>query len=86
MHRRSGRGAGRLLLLLLCGIILGSIVNYILSLYIQHPLFTETFILGTKNPVTLNLKIITLVLGIQMHISFGTFFGVVIGLLLYFRS
>ena len=86
MRRSGSRKTGRLLLLLLCGIIVGSIVGYILSLYIHHPMFTQTVDLGTSGPITLNLTAFTLVLGFTVHVNFGTVLGVIIGLVLYFRS
>lgn len=86
MRRASGRGTGRLLLLLLCGIIIGSIVGHILSLYVDHPMFTHTITLGMENPITLNLAAFTIVLGFSLHVNFGTVLGVIIGLVLYFRS
>jgi ABC-type antimicrobial peptide transport system permease subunit len=86
MRRASGRGTGRLLLLLLCGIIIGTIVGHILSLYIDYPIFTDTITLGTEGPFTLDLTVFTIILGFSLHVNFGTVLGVIIGLLLYFRS
>ena len=59
MRRASRRGTGRLLLLLLCGIIIGTIIGHILSLYVDHPIFNDTVNMGmdVDNPVTLHLSI-----------------------------
>lgn len=86
MRRAGGRGTGRLLLLLLCGIIIGSIVGHILSLYIDHPVFTHTLTLGTEGPFTLDLTVFAITLGFALNINFGTVLGVIVGLLLFFRS
>lgn len=86
MRRSSGRGTGRLILFLLCGIIIGSIVGHILSLYVDHPIFTHEVMLGTEGPFTLELTVFTIILGFTLNINFGTVIGVIIGLLLYFRS
>jgi hypothetical protein len=49
-------------------------------------MFTHTVTLGMENPITLNLTAFTIVLGFSLHINFGTVLGVIIGLVLYFRS
>ncbi len=86
MRRTSGRNSGRLLLLLLCGIIVGSMLGYVLSLFIDHPILTQTIPIGIKNPVTLNLTAFTIILGFSIDINFGSVVGIIIGLVLYFRS
>jgi hypothetical protein len=88
MRRASRRGTGRLLLLLLCGIIVGTIIGHILSLYVDHPIFTDTVNMGmdVDNPVTLHLRVFTITLGFTLHVNFGTFLGVIVGLALYLRS
>lgn len=88
MRRASSRGTGRLLLLLLCGIIIGTIIGYILSLYVDHPIFTHNVNLGmdVEKPITLNLRVFTITLGLTLHVNFGTVIGAIIGLALYFRS
>lgn len=86
MRRTSGRRTGRLILLLLCGIILGSMLGYVMSLFINHPILTHTQAIGIKNPVTLNLTAFTIILGFSIDINFGTVVGIIIGLVLYFRS
>lgn len=86
MRRSSGRGTGKLLLFLLCGIIIGSIVGNILAIYLDHPIFTNTVTLGIQEPFTLDLTVFAITLGFVLNINFGTVLGVIIGLLLYFRS
>ena len=86
MRRAGGRGTGRLLLFLLCGIIIGTIAGHILSLYVDHPIFTHTVPLGTQGPFTLDLTVFTITLGFALNINFGTALGVIVGLVLYFRS
>jgi hypothetical protein len=77
-----------LLLLLLCGLIIGTIIGHILSLVTDSPIFTFNANLGmdVDKPITLNLKLFTITLGLTMHLNFGTLIGVIIGLALYFRS
>jgi len=88
MHRAAKRGTGRLLLLLLCGIIIGTIIGHILSLVSDSSIFTFNTNLGmdVDKPVTLNLKLFTITFGFTMHLNFGTLLGIIIGLILYFRS
>ena len=86
MRRASRRGTGRLLLFLLCGIIIGTIIGHILSLYVDHPIFTHTVFLGMEDPITLHLLVFTITLGISLNVNFGTVLGVIIGLALYLRS
>ncbi|NLU35523.1 MAG: DUF4321 domain-containing protein [Clostridiales bacterium] len=88
MRRAARRGTGRLLLLLLCGLIIGTIIGHILSLVTDSPIFTFNANLGmdVDKPITLNLKLFTITLGLTMHLNFGTLIGVIIGLALYFRS
>jgi hypothetical protein len=86
MRRPGGRGTGRLLLFLLCGIIIGTIAGHILALYVDHPIFTDTVALGTQGPFTLDLTVFAITLGFVLNVNFGTVLGVIIGLLLYFRS
>jgi len=86
MRRTNGRGTGRLLLLLLCGVIIGTILGYILSLYVNHPIFTKTLSIGFEGPVTIDLTVFTIVLGLTLHVNFGTVIGIIIGLVLYFKS
>jgi hypothetical protein len=86
MRRAGGKGTGRLLLLLLCGIIIGTIVGHILSLYVDHPVFTHTVTMGTEGPFTLDLTVFAITLGFALNINFGTVLGVIIGLIFFFRS
>lgn len=87
MHRGNGRGAGRLLLFLLSGIIIGTIAGYILSLYVDHPIFTHTVALGTQSsPLILDLTVISVVAGLTLNINFGTALGVILALIFYFKS
>ncbi|HHY82621.1 MAG TPA: DUF4321 domain-containing protein [Clostridiales bacterium] len=87
MRRTSGRGTGRLLLFLLCGIIIGTILGHILSIYLDHPIFNKTLMLGTNEDyVTINLTVFSIILGFTLYVNFGTVIGVIIGLILYFRS
>ena len=88
MRRAARRGTGRLLLLLLCGLIIGTIIGHILSLVTDSPIFTFNANLGmdVDKPITLNLKLFTITLGLTMHLNFGTLIGVIIWLALYFRS
>jgi hypothetical protein len=88
MRRASSRGTGRLLLLLLCGIIIGTIIGYILSLYVDHPIFTHNVNLGmdVDKPITLHLRVFTITWGLHCMSILERFIGVIIGLALYFRS
>lgn len=87
MRRGSSRRGGLLLLFLLAGIIIGSVVGRLLATYFDIPLFTESIQIGTGDgPITLDLQVVELVLGITFTINFGTVLGVLLGLIFYFRS
>ncbi|MBM7583059.1 putative membrane protein [Caldicoprobacter guelmensis] len=87
MRRGSSRRGGVLLLLLLAGIIIGSIIGKILAAYFDIPLFTQSFKIGTEdNPLILDVEVVNLVLGITFTINFGTVLGVLLGLIFYFKS
>ncbi|HOB19572.1 MAG TPA: DUF4321 domain-containing protein [Candidatus Atribacteria bacterium] len=87
MYRgNSRRSTGKLLLFLLCGIIIGTLTGKILADYISHPIFLNTVTLGTPKPLELDLAIMSVVFGLNLRINLGTVAGVIIGLILYFRT
>lgn len=87
MRRGSSRRGGVLCLLLLAGIIIGSVVGRILAAYFDIPLFTQSLQIGTgDSPIIIDLEVIDLVLGITFTVNFGTVLGVLLGLILYFKS
>lgn len=87
MRRGSGRNTGRLLLLLLCGIIIGSVLGEVLALYVDHPIFTKTVEIGTlDHPILVDLQVISILLGLTLRFNAGTVIGIIIGLILYFKS
>ncbi|MDD3612354.1 MAG: DUF4321 domain-containing protein [Clostridiales bacterium] len=85
---RGRKSYKKLLLLLLCGIIIGTVVGEILADYINHPIFTKTYPLGTSaaSPIKVDLSAFVLVFGLTVRVNFGTVLGIVIGLILYFKS
>ena len=46
MRRAARRGTGRLLLLLLCGLIIGTIIGHILSLVTDTPFYLNANLYG----------------------------------------
>lgn len=86
MYRGSRRSTGKLLLFLLCGIIIGTLSGKILADYIAHPIFLNTITLGTPKPLEIDIAIMSVVFGLSLRINLGTVAGVVIGLILYYKS
>lgn len=85
---RGSRSFKKLLLFLLCGIIIGTVVGEILAGYINHPIFTNSHPLGTSinSPIRLDLSAFVLIFGLTIRINFGTVAGIILGLILYFKS
>ncbi len=86
MPRRGSRGAGILFLYLLAGTIIGSLLGNILASYFDHDIFTKTIEIGTMgNPLTLDLGILRLTLGLTFVINIGTVVGIILGIIFYKR-
>lgn len=87
MRRGSSRSGWTLFLFLFAGIIIGSVIGSILAQYFDIPLFNESIQIGTKaNPLSVDLGVIELVLGLTFTINFGTVLGVLLGLVFYLKS
>lgn len=73
-----------LVLFLLCGVLVGGILGELLGSAIPGELFAKSLRIGTiAGPITLNLLVLDLTLGMVLHINFGTVLGIVLGILLY---
>jgi hypothetical protein len=79
---RRDRNPWILLLVLLFGAIAGSAVGHILSKYV--PVLGQSVGGGLEPPVTLDLVVLTLTLGVRLALNIGTAVGVIISLMLYF--
>lgn len=87
MRRGSYKNAWTLFLFLLAGIIIGGVVGNILAQYFDAQIFKESIQIGTKgDPLSVDLGVVHLVLGLTFTINFGTVLGVLLGLFFFFRS
>lgn len=80
--KRTGKG-WLLVLLLLGGVLIGSVIGEVLGSYFDIPLFTKSISIGTTQPLSLDLLILDLTLGGALHVNFGTIVGLILGILLY---
>jgi hypothetical protein len=87
MRRGSSRNPWTLFLFLLAGIIIGGVVGNILAQYFDTQIFKESIQIGTKSaPLSVDLGVVHLVLGLTFTVNFGTVLGVLLGLFFFFRS
>jgi hypothetical protein len=74
------RGAGLFLLILLGGALLGSalgdLVGYLLPSGVVHDFFTRAVTPGINPPVTINLLVMTLTVGLTLKINIISLLGV----------
>ena len=86
MRKDKTKGPWILFLLLLAGVIIGSMLGNVIGGYTDAKLFHESFTIGTQGmPQVLDLSIIKLAFGLSVTINFGTVLGLIIGLIIYFR-
>jgi len=80
---RDRKNALNLFILFLAGMVVGGFIGYYLG---QNPLFewlNYGKVFGLEEPLTLELGIIHLVLGITININIASIFGMVLGGLIY---
>ncbi len=80
---RRDRSTGLLFILVLIGALLGSIVGEAVSKSI--PLLARGVSVGVDPPVTLDLFILKLTLGIKMKLNVASAVGILLGLLFFRR-
>lgn len=83
MARSVNKNTWALFLLLLAGIVLGGFIGYSIKdiEYLSWLNYGQEF--GLKNPVTLNLGILTITFGINIKITMASILGVIISIFIY---
>jgi hypothetical protein len=82
--KNSGRKAWVLLLVLLAGVLIGGVV-WLLLMQILPPDVNKELVIGsTSGPWTLDLYLVELTFGIQLHINPGSVAGLIAALAFYF--
>ena len=77
------RNALNLFILFLAGMVLGGFIGNYLGVYPALAWLNYGKVFGISTPVTLELGIIHLVLGITININIASIFGMVLGGLVY---
>lgn len=80
--RRANRNGWILLLLVICGIVIGGFLGELLGKYI--PILKFGYNLGVS-PHTYDLRVIKLTLGLTLNINIFTIVGIIIAIL-FFRN
>lgn len=81
--RKSGNNPWTLLLLVLCGIVLGGFIGYLTKqiAYLNWLDYGQTF--GLSQPVKLDLGILLLTFGLTIKISVASIIGVILAIIVY---
>jgi len=77
------RNALNLFILFLAGMVLGGFIGKYLGIYPALAWLNYGKVFGISTPVTLELGIIHLVLGITINVNIASIFGMVLGGLVY---
>jgi hypothetical protein len=72
-----------ILLLLICGLIGGAIGEALGENFNSLILLKKYFLIGMSNPVTLDLKLISLTFGINFRVNILSLLGMLVGFLIY---
>lgn len=64
----------------ICGSILGDVIGNNLSIL---NFLKESYAIGTSTPTVLNLKILSLTLGLNFNINIMTIIGIIMAIILY---
>lgn len=82
----SGKSTGFLIFVILLGAIFGSLIGDLLGTNIKALQFLKNvYSIGTSNPLTLNLKVLSLSFGINFNINLMSIFGIVLAIISYRR-
>jgi hypothetical protein len=83
--KNSGRKAWVLLLVLLAGVLIGGVVWLLLLKILPPDMANSDLVIGSKTgPWTLDLYLVELTFGIQLHINPGSVAGLIAALAFYF--
>lgn len=85
--RSTNKGAGFLVFVLLLGGISGRIIGDLLGSNIKSLHFlTNVYSIGTSNPITLDLKIVSLSFGLNFNVNLMAIIGIIVAIILYRKS
>lgn len=84
--RTSSKSIGLLIFTIVLGLILGSILGEIIGNSISMLSFMKnSYAIGTTEPLVLNLKAITLTLGLNFNVNLMSIIGVIVAIIIYRR-
>lgn len=83
MSLKSSKNAWVLLLLILCGIVLGGFIGMLADgvSFLSFLNYGQTF--GLSSPVVLDLGVLALTFGLTIRISIASIIGVIISVIIY---
>lgn len=86
MLRTSNKSKGFLIFTIVLGLILGSILGEIIGNSVTSLSFMKySYAIGTQTPLVLNLKAITLTLGLNFNVNLMSIIGVIVAIIIYRR-
>ncbi|QAA31499.1 MULTISPECIES: DUF4321 domain-containing protein [Clostridium] len=82
--KSNSKNIGILVLFIFLGLLLGSLIGEILGDKFEALKFLKTsYSIGTPTPVTLDLKVFLLTIGMSIKINVLSIFGVILAIILY---
>jgi hypothetical protein len=82
--KSNSKNIGILVLFIFLGLLLGSLIGEILGDKFEILRFLKTsYSIGTPTPVTLDLKVFLLTIGMSIKINILSIFGVILAIILY---
>ncbi|MFL0247468.1 DUF4321 domain-containing protein [Candidatus Clostridium stratigraminis] len=82
--RGSEKSKSFLFFIIILGAICGSLIGDLLGSNIKYlSLLKNAYNIGTKNPLVLDLKILSISFGINFNISLMTIIGIILAIILY---
>ena len=85
--RSTNKSTGFLIFVLLLGGIAGSLIGDLLGSHIGMLQFLRNvYKIGTSNPITLDLKVVSLSFGLNFNINLMAIIGLIVAIILYRKS
>lgn len=82
--RGAEKGRSFLFLIIILGAICGSLIGDMLGNNLKYMSFLKNaYFIGTKNPLSIDLKILSISFGINFNISLMTIIGIILAIILY---
>jgi uncharacterized membrane protein YfcA len=86
MAKARNKNIWMFLLILMVGLIIGSLIGNILAATFDHEIFKQSFNIGTQGmPAVINLLVLQVQFGLTLTVNIGTVIGVLIGVFIYTR-